>query len=179
MSRKRDLLLAPLGEAGLILALGLIGWAASWPFLFASLGPNAYEMVEKPESKSAKPYSIIAGQFVALGCGFFSLWIFHAWSSPKVLTAGFVAAPRMWAAATAVALSVAVALAIDASQPASMSTALLISLGAMQTARDALAIAIGVLLLVAIGEPVRRLREKSGQRGKRPGDLPYLQTGAQ
>jgi hypothetical protein len=41
-----------------------------------------------------------------------------------------------------------------------LATTLLVSLGAMQTHRDAIAIVVGVLLITAIGEPVRRFRLK-------------------
>jgi hypothetical protein len=159
MVAKRDLLIAPVGEGALILALAAIGWAASWPFVFASLGPTAYEIVEKPESKSARPYNVIAGHLVGLGAGFFALWVLDAWASPKVMTSGFVAAPRIWAAVVAATLTAGITLMIRASQPASLATALLISLGAMQTGRDAVAIVVGVLLVAAIGEPLRWLRE--------------------
>lgn len=41
-------LLATLGEGGLILVVGAASWAAHMPLIFASLGPTAYELVEKP-----------------------------------------------------------------------------------------------------------------------------------
>src|SRR6185312_11137105 len=45
---KKDSLIAPLGEAVLILIVSIIGWASHQPLIFASLGPTAYELVEKP-----------------------------------------------------------------------------------------------------------------------------------
>jgi hypothetical protein len=51
-------------------------------------------------------------------------------------------------------------LALRAGQPAAIATALLVSTGSMQTGRDAVAIIIAVLVIAAIGEPVRRLRLK-------------------
>lgn len=158
MVAKRDLVIAPVGEAGLILIVAAIGFVASWPFVFASLGPTAYEIIEKPESKSARPYNVIAGHLVALGAGFFALWALNAWAAPKVMSSGFVPEPRIWASVLAAGLATVCTLAIGASQPASLATALLVSLGAMQTARDALAIVLGVLLITALGEPVRRIR---------------------
>jgi hypothetical protein len=164
MPLKRDLLIAPIGEGALIMVLAAIGWATRWPFIFASLGPTAYEMMEQPELKSARPYNVIAGHFVALGAGWASLWVFHARASPTVSIAGFVSAPRLWAAVLAVVLTTLVTLTIRASQPAALSTALLVSLGSMQTARSAAAIVISVLILAAIGEPLRRWRVKAGRR---------------
>ncbi len=76
--------------------------------------------------------------------------------------AGFVSSPRLWAVVLAVAMTTFVTLLLKASQPAALATAVVISLGAMQTRRDALAIVVGVLILAAIGEPVRRLCAKAG-----------------
>jgi hypothetical protein len=161
--KKKELLIAPAAEGALILVLAAIGWATRTPLIFASLGPTAYEMIEQPTQKSARPYNVIAGHFVALGAGFFALWVLNAWSSPKVAASGFVAGPRLWAALLAVVLAALVTLLINATQPASMATALLVSLGSMQTARDALWIAVAVLIITAIAEPVRRQRAKAMQ----------------
>ena len=49
---------------------------------------------------------------------------------------------------------------LKAGQPAALATTPLISLGSMQTRRDAIAIVAGVLIITAIGEPVRRFRLK-------------------
>lgn len=160
MPVKRDLVIAPLGEGALILVVAAIGWATREPLVFSSLGPTAYELVEKPYSRSARTYNIIAGHILALGAGHLSLWLLHAGASPIVASAGFVAAPRLWAALIAVTLTTFGTLAIRASQPASLSTTLLVALGSMQTARDAIAIAVGVLIIAAIGEPLRRRRLK-------------------
>jgi hypothetical protein len=156
--------IAPLSEGALILLLEIVGWVTRWPFLFASLGPTAYEMVEQPQLRSARPYNVIVGHFVGLAAGWVTLWICHATASPKVSGAGVVAALRLWAALIAVVLTTLLTLAMRASQPASLSTTLLVSLGLMQTARDAAAIVISVLILACAGEPVRRWRVKAQHR---------------
>jgi hypothetical protein len=160
MPKKEDLWAAPIGEGALVLALGAIGWGFHQPFIFASLGPTAYEIVEKPKAKSAHAWNIIAGHFVALGAGHFALWTVHAYSAPKVASAGFVPLPRLWAIAIAATLTTLVTLAIHATQPAALSTTLLVSLGSMQTARDAWVIAVAVVAITVIGEPIRRVRLK-------------------
>lgn len=163
MLKKWDYAIAPLSEGGLIVLLALIGWAARWPFLFASMGPTAYEMIEQPQLKSARPYNVIVGHLVGLGAGWLAIWACGAAGSPKVMSAGFVPAARLWAALLAVVLTTFVTLALHASQPASLATTLLVALGSMQTSRDAAAIVISVLVLAAAGEPVRRLRLKARQ----------------
>lgn len=164
MFRKADFLIAPCGEAVLILLLAALGWVARWPFVFASLGPTAYEMLEQPRLKSARTYNVIAGHFVALGAGWIGLLAFHARSSPSVSLAGSVAPARLGAAVVAVLLTTFVTLSIRASQPAALSTALLVSLGSMQTGRDAVAIIISVMVLTAIGQPLRRWRAEAARK---------------
>lgn len=156
MKKFVHLLVTSGSEAALILATGAIGWAAHMPLLFASLGPTAYELVEKPNSPSARTYNIIVGHFLALGAGFLSLWLVHAWDAPKVASAEMIASPRLWAAVIAAAITTALTLALKATQPAALSTALIVTLGSMQTARAAESIIVAVLVLAAFGEPFRR-----------------------
>jgi hypothetical protein len=155
-----DLFWATLGEGGLVLALAAIGWAAHQPLVFASLGPTVYELVEQPQLPSAMPYNIIAGHLIGLGAGFMAVYLLNAWTEPNVIATGVVSARRVWAVAISAALTTLVTLVLKAGQPAALATTLLVSLGAMQTPRDAAGIVIGVLLIAAIGEPVRRFRLK-------------------
>lgn len=164
MNRNSDLIWATLGEGGLIMAMAAIGWATGQPLIFASLGPTAYEMVEQPHMKSARAYNVIVGHFCGLGAGFLALWILHAWSSPDVLSAGAISTQRLWAVTLAAALTTCLCLLLKAGQPAALATTLLISLGAMQTRKSAIAIVIGVLIIAAIGEPVRLIRLRTQNR---------------
>jgi hypothetical protein len=95
-----------------------------------------------------------------LGAGFLAIYLSNAWAAPNVLATGVVSAQRMWATTISAALTTLVSLALKAGQPAALATTLLVSLGAMQTRRDAIAVIVAVLLIVAIGEPVRRFRLK-------------------
>lgn len=156
MTKGKNLLYASLGEGALILLMGAIALAVRRPVIFASLGPTAYELVEKPLAPSARTYNIIVGHMVGLGAGLFSLWLLAAWNAPKVASTGFVTSPRLWAAVLSVVITTAATLSLKASQPASLSTTLLVSLGSMQTIGDAATIAIAVLIIAAVGEPLRR-----------------------
>lgn len=164
MPQKQDVFVAPLLEGALILAIASIGWAARFPFLFVSVGATAYEQIEKPELESSRPYNVIVGHLVGFAAGFCALWVMHAWGSPKVASAGFVAGTRIWTATIAVALTTLGTLLLRASQPAAPATSLVIALGSMETRRDAIAIVIGILLIAALGEPLRRIRLKSKQK---------------
>ncbi|HEY6442056.1 MAG TPA: HPP family protein [Candidatus Acidoferrales bacterium] len=163
MRYREDLLWATLGEGGLLLVMAAIGLATRQPLIFASLGPTAYELVEQPQIRSARPYNIIVGHLVGLGAGFLTLYLLRAWAAPNVLATGVVTTTRVWAVVVAAVLTTLINLILRASQPAALATTLLVSLGAMQTRRDAIAIILGVLIITAIGEPLRRFRLKHTQ----------------
>ena len=156
MTKGKNLLYASLGEGALILLMGAIALAVRRPLIFASLGPTAYELVEKPLAPSSRTYNIIVGHMVGLSAGLFSLWLLAAWNAPKVVSTGFVTSARLWAAFASVVITTVATLSLKASQPASLSTTLLVSLGSMQTTRDAAAIAIAVWIIAAVGAPLRR-----------------------
>lgn len=156
-------------EAALLLAIGAIGWACGQPLVFASLGPTAYEQVDQPHAKSSRPYNVFIGHMIGLGAGFLAVYLFHAWNEPKVMSTGTVSATRLWTIVVAVLLTTLGTMLLKAKQPAATATALLVGLGSMQTARDALAIVAGVALITILGEPVRRLRASQKQPENRPG----------
>lgn len=164
MKKRADMLWATLGEGGLVLVMATIGWAMNQPLIFASLGPTAYELVEQPHQKSARAYNIIVGHLIGLGAGFLAVYLLNAWAEPNVIATGVVSTRRVWAVTLAAALTVLVTLAAKAAQPASLATTLLVALGSMQTRSDAAAIIVGVLIIAAVGEPLRRLRLKQASR---------------
>lgn len=155
-----ELATATLGEGTLILVIAAAGWATRQPLIFASLGPTAYELVEKPLDRSARAYNIIVGHLIGLGSGFLALYLMQAWQAPNVALAGIVDPARMWAAVLAAVFTTLGTLLLRAGQPAAIATSLLVALGAMQTGRDAVVIVAAVLGITAIGEPLRRLRMK-------------------
>ncbi|MGH9717389.1 MAG: HPP family protein [Candidatus Acidiferrales bacterium] len=159
MKRRADLIWA-LAEGSLMLAMAAISWATRQPLIFASLGPTAYELVEQPQLRSARSYNIIVGHLAGLGSGFLAIYVFNAWNSPAVLSAGVLTTNRLWVVALAAALTTVLTLLLRAGQPAALATTLLVALGLMQTRRDAIAIIAGVIIMAAIGEPLRRLRLK-------------------
>ncbi len=160
---RRDLLVAPALEAALIVVVSLAGWACHQPLVFASLGPTAYEMIETPDRPSARPYNIIVGHLIGVAAGFAALWAMHAWAAPSVSDGG-VPLLRVAAGTLATMLTVFGTLLARAMQPAAISTALLISLGVMQTAKDGVLIMAAVVLMTALGEPLRRWRLLSRDR---------------
>jgi hypothetical protein len=154
---RRDLLIAPVGEALLILIAALAGWLIHQPLIFASLGPTAYELIETPHRRSARPWNIFVGHLTGIGAAWLALLLTHAWSAPAVSATG-VPALRIGTATLAAALTVLGTLVLRASQPAAIATALLISLGLMQTPRESAIMMAAVMLMIVVGEPLRHWR---------------------
>jgi CBS domain-containing membrane protein len=164
--RRIDWLLGPICEGALLLVVALAGMATHRPLIFASLGPTAYELVETPYSKTARPYNIVVGHLIGVLAGFAALHVTHAWSMPPIAM-GVIVWPRVWAALLAAMLTVLGTLAARAAQPAAVSTSLLISLGTLQTPIDGVVIMCAVVLMTLVGEPLRRWRERGVCRAGR------------
>jgi hypothetical protein len=164
--RRFDKTWAPVLEGALILLMGGISLAFGRPLLFAGLGPTAYEQVEKPELPSSHLYNVIVGHWIATACGFAALAITGAWFAPNPLTTGRFTAVRVWACVLAVVLTVFFTLLLKATQPAALSTALIVAIGSLQRPSDAWAIAISVAILGVVGEPIRRMRLSPSQQAK-------------
>jgi hypothetical protein len=158
--RRRDLFIAPVCEGGLLLVVSVAGWVSHQPLIFASLGPTAYELVETPKRQSARPYNIIIGHLIGILAGFAALYLTGARWVPPVSASG-VPLARIWSAVVAAALTVVVTLLVRATQPAALSTTLLVSLGIMQLWKDGIVILCAVLLMTLLGEPLRNWREKT------------------
>ncbi len=164
-------MIAPLGEGFLLLVAALTGWVLHQPLVFASLGPTAYELVETPHRRSAQPYSVFIGHLVGVVSGFAAVFVAGCWGTAAVSAAG-VPFHRIWAAVAAVALTVFINLLLRASQPAAMSTTLLISLGLMQSPMDGAILMGGVVLMILFGEPIRLWRLKRQQQAQQLTGLP-------
>ena len=154
-----DLVIAPLCEAGLLLLAGGAAMLIHKPLFFASLGPTAYELAETPERKSAQPYSVIFGHLIEVVSGFAALYLTGAWRVPAVNTYD-ITWVRVWAAILAALLTVLGTTLFRATQPAALSTTLMIATGSMQRLQDAPVIMAAIILLTIAGEPLRRWRHK-------------------
>lgn len=141
-----------------MLAVAVIGWATNQPLVFASLGSYGLRVSGTAAATSARAYNLIVGHLIGLSACFLAVFLLNAWAAPNVIATGIVSSRRVWAVVISAAATTLVSLVLNAAQTAALATTLLVSLGAMQTRRDATAIIVGVLLIVAIGEPVRRLR---------------------
>ena len=157
---RRDILIAPVCEGVLILVMALASWVTRNPLIFASLGPTAYELVETPERPSARPYNVIAGHLIAILAAFLAIYLTKSTHVPPLTESG-IPLPRVWAAGIAASTTVLVTLVARAAQPAAVATSLLIALGTMKQWRDGILIMAAVLLMTALGTPIRKWRLKA------------------
>lgn len=167
--QKRDAVIAPLCEGALLLAAGVAALVTHQPLFFASLGPTAYELTEMPERKSARPYNVIVGHLIAVVSGFAALWVTRAWYVPAV-SGSHISMERVWAAVMATLLTVLFTILLKATQPAALSTTLIVATGTMQRPVDGPIIMAGVLLVTALGEPVRRWRMRHRREERERGE---------
>ena len=169
--KQREAVIAPLCEGGLLLVAGAAAWLTHRPLFFASLGPTAYELTETPDRPSAQPYSIIVGHLIGVLSGFAALGLTHAWIAPAVSTSS-ITMVRVWAAVVATLLTVLGTVLARATQPAALSTTLIVATGTMQKAVDGPTIMAAILLVTLLGEPLRRWRlghrqqERARQQGR-------------
>lgn len=157
---KRDTLIAAGLEAGLLALAALLGYLVHQPLIFASLGPTAYEVIETPDRPSARPYNLLVGHGVGIVCGVVAILLTHAWSAPAVSLGG-VPPVRIASIALAGLLTVVCTLALNATQPAALSTTLLVATGVMQSERALACLAFSVVLFSLLSIPLRRLRSQA------------------
>ncbi len=148
----------PFSVAISILTVGLLSVLTAQPWLIPSLGPTAYIQAENPEHPTTRFYNTVVGHFVGLASGFFSVILFNALNEPAVLTDKRLVLPRLLAAVLAMILTVGIAPVLRASHPPAAATTLLVALGSLKTPQDALNVMIGVLIVAAVGEVLRRVR---------------------
>lgn len=158
-SKLPDLLWAPLASGLLILAVGLSGVAGGQPWLFPSLGPTVFLLVENPQLPSARFYNIVVGHAIGFGAGCLAITILGAENAPSVLADHRLTLIRVWAALVAVVLNMLGVILARASHPPSAATTLLVALGGFKpTWQNALTVIIGVSIVAVLGEGLRFLR---------------------
>lgn len=164
------------------LVMGLVGLAAVFarqPWLFPSLGPTIFLMATSPADPSARPWNVFAGHAIGVAAGFGALFLFGAQHTPSIFAADAVSMSRAAATALAVGATMLLQALSDAKHPPAAATTMLITLGGMQAAwSTAATVAIGVMLVAALGYALPRagnLRKKSGLP-KEPANLKAIRA---
>jgi hypothetical protein len=153
-----DSIWAPVTSASLLLIVGIAGLLVGRPWLLPSLGPTAVLQAENAAHPSARAWNVVIGHLGGLAAGFIGVFLFRAADAPVVLTDKVLAPERVGAAVVAIALTVLLGVLTRASHPPAAATTLLVALGSIATALDALNLIVGVLILALAGELLRRVR---------------------
>ncbi|MEG3437267.1 HPP family protein [Pannus brasiliensis CCIBt3594] len=154
-----DIVWAPIVASLLIALVGAIGLIAGQPWLFPSLGPTAFLQAEQPEQPTARFYNTVVGHAHGLVEGFLAVWVSGASAAPPVLSSHELTPARVVASVLAVGLNMLFGFLLKASHPPAAATTLLIALGGVKPVwRDAVTIAVGVIVVAIVGEFFRRFR---------------------
>jgi HPP family len=156
------------GGIGLGVA-GLIGLLTHRLILFASLGPTSVMIVQQPLLASTKPYNSIVGHMIGLGAGFFAVWILGIAAQPSVFALHLLSGARVCAALLAIAIATGLEILLEAQHPPAASTTLLAALGSFRLDWTyAWEVLVGVVVVTATGELLRRLHPAPSPPGMRP-----------
>jgi hypothetical protein len=151
-----DFLWIPGVTALVTLLVGSIGYAAQAVWLFPSLGPTVALQILSPHRESARPYHVIAGHLCGLAAGLLAVFLTGAQAAAPAVLGAPMALPHVWACTIAMALTVVFQQLLRARHAPAYATALLVALGAFPADQGtAETIIVGVLLVVAFGEPAR------------------------
>lgn len=155
--KRWEWLVAPICEAALIFAVGVVAWASRSPMLFASLGPTAFELVETPDRPTARVYNVVVGHGCGIASGLLALVVLGQWSA-RPAPGGGLTLVRVLTAALAALLTVLFTLLIKAGQPAAVASSLVVALGPGQHWRQAGFMVSAIVFLRVVAEPLRRWR---------------------
>ncbi|MFA9416112.1 HPP family protein [Natrinema sp. HArc-T2] len=140
---------------GVLLAVpGTLAWVTGQPLIFPSLGPSAFLLATSRDESVTAPRRVIGGHLVGVVAG---LLAYHTIAPGLEVTA---AAPMLatdqfrlvTSGVVAVALTSGGMLATETGHPPACATTLIVSLGLLPLAVDAMLIAVAVIILVGAHE---------------------------
>lgn len=148
---------APIASAAVIAVVGALAVVTRQPWLIPSLGPTIFLQTVTPGEKAARPFNTLAGHAIGLVVGLAALFACGAAGEPSAMTAGAPTLAQALATALAVGGTVLFQSLLNAQHPPAAATTMLITLGGLKPeAGTLLAVAIGVVLVAALGEVARR-----------------------
>jgi CBS-domain-containing membrane protein len=149
------LLRAALGGLLALLAGGL-SYITGSVWLFPSLGPSIFMLVESPSLKSSSLYNMTVGHLVGIISGYTLAIITGAVYVPSAFAVSHLQLSHVVASSIAIALVILIHIPLKASHPPAVATTFLITLGGFKaTWHDLSAILIGIVIIAVAGEIVR------------------------
>jgi hypothetical protein len=149
---------APLAGAVALAVPAVASVLAGVPFLFPSIGPSAALVAADPAHPASRAWNVVVGHAGGIVAGFASLAVLGALDAPTLFRDEVLDPGRAAASVLALALTILAGMLLRANHPPAAATTLLITLGGIRTAQQVLFLMIGVLLIAAVGELVRRVR---------------------
>ena len=151
----------------LVVVTGAIELLVGRPWLLPSLGPTAVLAAELPAHPMTRAWNTIVGHLGGLLAGFVAVFIAGAATDPAVLVDHVLTPQRVLASALAIALTVVLGALLRASHPPAAATTLLVSLGSLRTAEDALNLMVGVVVITSVAMLLREIRTQRETPGER------------
>jgi CBS-domain-containing membrane protein len=149
----------------ILAAIGMVSFWIRQPLLFPALGPILFVQLQTPEQPAAKPWNVLVGNAVAMVAAVFALAVMGAMHTPPPIVSGVLTRPRELASALAVALTFIGQYPLRATHAPGATTALLITLGAINPEWRAIGIICsGVVLITLLGEGAKQLIKAQGRR---------------
>ena len=140
----------------LMLAVGAFALAAGEPLLFPSLGPTVFIQVHEPHSKAARPWNTLVGHAVGIAAAVLAMVLTGATHTPPPVVSGILTWQRELASALAVGLTIVAQIPLKAQHAPATSTALLITLGAIDPEWHAVTVIAAGVVLTTILERLAR-----------------------
>jgi CBS-domain-containing membrane protein len=149
----------------ILAAFGTVSLLIRQPLLFPTLGPILFVQLQTPEQPAAQPWNVLVGNAVAIVAAVFALAVMGATHTPPPIVSGVLTWQREFASALAVALTFIGQYPVRATHAPAATTALLITLGAINPEWRAIGIVCaGVLLITLLGEGAKRLMKAKGSK---------------
>lgn len=150
----------------LALLAGGLGYITGNLWLFPSLGPSIFMMVESPHIKSSSLYNMTVGHLVGIISGYSIAIITGAAYVQSVFEVGHLQLSHVVASCIAIALVILIHIPLKASHPPAVATTFLITLGSFKaTWHDLSAILIGIVIIAIAGEITRHMILSMERRG--------------
>lgn len=154
--RALNILLRSVLGGSLALLAGGLGYITGNVWLFPSLGPSIFMMVESPHLKSSSLYNMTIGHLVGIISGYTLAIMTGAAYAPSPFVVGHLQLSHVVASCIAIALVILIHIALKASHPPAIATTFLITLGSFKaTWHDLSAILIGIVIIAVAGEIAR------------------------
>lgn len=150
----------------LVLITGGLGFITGNLWLFPSLGPSIFMLVESPHLKSSSLFDMTVGHLVGIICGYALAIITGAAYVPSPFVVGQLQLSHVVASCVAIALVILIHIHLKISHPPAIATTFLITLGSFKaTWHDLSAIMIGITIIAVAGEITRQMIRFMENRG--------------